>query len=250
MLSLIKSAVKKTPLAIPYIWAKGMLTKPTPQNGETEIIEALLARFDVPKCFVEFGFGGWEFNCASLAYKWEGLLLDGDRYNVTIARTILPTRVRAEQLWITRETLSVIKAYARDREIGILSIDVDGNDYWFLEELIGLRPAIIISEYNATMGHRSITIPYNPTHHYRDYPTIHYWGASLAALTSLAERNGYSLVAVLPVGINAFFVRNDLLGPDDKVLSAHEGYRDQYYGEGNGADVRWLQIKGMPFVTV
>jgi hypothetical protein len=247
----LKELVKKTALAKPYIKAKSLFARPATQNDEALILRNLLSRFDVPKTFVEFGFGGWEFNCAPLIGEWEGLLLDGDRYNVTIANTILPKRIIARQQWITLDTLDTIREYAAERPIGILSIDVDGNDYWFLEALIDLRPAVIINEYNSAFGLRPVTVPYDPQF---DRRTKHdswlYFGASLAALAHLAEKNGYSLIDVGSGGINAFFVRSDLLTADDRPLRAEHAYREKYCGPGSRPSQQWERIKHLPFVDV
>ena len=60
-----------------------------------------------------------------------------------------------EQRFLTRDNLDFIReAFPA---LGILSIDVDGNDYWFLEALIGIQPAIICVEYNASFGLEPVT---------------------------------------------------------------------------------------------
>ncbi len=250
MFSHLKNWVRPTPFAIPFIYLKGKLTKPTTQNDEALILATLLSRFDVPKCFIEFGFGGWEFNCAPLAFEWDGLLVDGDNYNVRIARTILPRRVVAKQLWITLETLSEIRAYAEGRDIGILSIDVDGNDYWFWESLIDLKPAMLIAEYNSTFGTRPVTVPYDPNFDYRSHEGWTYYGASLTALAKLFASHDYSLIDVFTSGVNSFFVRNDLLGPEDRPLDPVKAYREQPHVDGSRPDQRWEKIKDKEFVTV
>lgn len=250
MLSLLKSIVKKTPFARPFIFLKGKVTRPHSQNDEARIISRLVDRFNVPHCFVEFGFGGWEFNCAELAYDWDGLLLDGDAYNVTIARTLFPRRVKAERVCITLETLETINRFATDREIGILSVDVDGNDYWFVEKLLPIRPAILVVEYNSSLGLRPLSIPYDPAFYYRNYDTIFYYGASLVAFDHLAKAHGYSLIEVQKAGINAFFVRDDLLGPNDRPLDPTNAYRAQAYPDGSSPEDRWEQIEHMPFIDV
>jgi hypothetical protein len=242
MLNNLKNAVKATPLAIPYIWAKGLFRRPWTQNDEAELIANLIDRPGVTKRFVEFGFGGWEFNTAILAQEWEGLLLDGDRYNAVIANVILPKRVTAKQLWITRATLATVREYVAGRELGILSVDVDGNDYWFLKDLIDLKPAIIISEYNSVFGKRSITVPYDDAFDRRKFGDGWYYGASLSALTGLARANGYSLVAQTS-GVNAFFIRNDLLRPGERVLDPAHAYQARH------AD-KWKEIEHLPFVEV
>src|SRR5258708_27545116 len=103
----VKACVKATPLAVPYIWCKNVFAKDMDsQSNEARIIDRLIAEFDVPKSFIEFGFSGWEFNCIKLAGSgdWEGLLVDGDSYNVRVANQIFSRRVTARQLWVTLET--------------------------------------------------------------------------------------------------------------------------------------------------
>lgn len=250
MLDRLKDVVKGTPLAIPYIWLKSKVTKPKTQNEEALIIRTLLTRFDVPKRFIEFGFGGWEFNCAPLAYEWDGLLLDGDKYNVTIANTILPSRVEAKQLWITLESLIEVKKWAEDKDIGILSIDVDGNDYWFWQDLLYLRPAMLIAEYNSTFGLRPITIPYDPAFNYKEHEGWTYSGASLTALSKLFASHDYSLIEITNSGVNAFYVRNDLLGKHDRPLDPRAVYRELLHNDRSRPDERWDKIKHKEFVTV
>ena len=250
MLNRVKAFVKGTPLAVPFIWTKARFAKPATQNDEALILKALLSRFVIPKCFIEFGFGGWEFNCAPLAFEWDGLLLDGDKYNIAIAKTILPRRVEARQLWITRETLSEVKNWAEGKDIGILSIDVDGNDYWFWQELLFLKPSMLIAEYNSTLGLRLITIPYDPSFNYKEHKGWTYYGASLTALSKLFALHDYSLIEVSTSGVNAFFIRNDLLGKHDRPLDPTMAYRELLHDDGSRADERWDKIKHRDFVTV
>ena len=247
MLDGLKSLIRPTPLAWPYIYLKGKRVRPWSQNDESQMLASLLHRFMIPRRFIEFGFGGWEFNCASLADDWDGLLIDADAYNVTIAKIVLPRRVKARRMWLTLDNLGTIRDFAGDN-LGILSIDIDGNDFWFLKELIKIRPALIISEYNSIFGLRSITVPYDPKFDRQNFPYAAYFGASLAALTSLAEKSGYGLMAANDV--NAFFVREDLLGPSDKPLPPEAAYREHIYKEGPSAPEMWEMIKHLPFVDI
>src|SRR4030095_2190297 len=129
-------------------------------------------------------------------------------------------------------------------------IDVDGNDYWFLRDLISLRPAVIIAEYNSNLLRLPITIPYDADFYYRTGPDPFYHGASLAALGHLTQEHGYALIAVGSGGINAFFVREDLLGPHDIRLNHDQAYREQWYADGLRAHDRWERMKDRPFVDV
>lgn len=143
----------------------------------------------------------------SFPKHWSGLLIDGDPYNIKIGKYILSKNIKICQKWLAVDNLDFIREYAKDKNIGILSIDVDGNDYWFLEALIDLRPAILIMEYNSTFLLRPITIPYNPQFDStKNNESITYFGASLSAIEHLAIKNKYSLIKIGNTGINAFFI--------------------------------------------
>jgi hypothetical protein len=248
MLATLKQKIKATPLAVPYIAAVNAFGKRrTSQSDEAAVLGRIIAAVGgVPKVFVEFGFSGWEFNCIDLARDptWQGLLLDGDAYNATIARTIFHRGIQARQLWITLETLQQVVDYAASREVGVLSVDVDGNDFWFLRRLIGIRPAIISAEVNVPLGLRPITVPYDPEFdRTKKHPSWGYYGASITAMHHLCRQHGYSLVAVSSNGVNTFFVREDLRPAALPALSPEKAWRP------NADTARhWEQIQHMPFV--
>jgi hypothetical protein len=253
----LKQRIKATPLAIPYIAAKHVLGgRTSSQSDESQVLARIIAAVGcVPNVFIEFGFSGWEFNCIELARErsWQGLLVDGDGYNAAIARTIFHRGIQAKKLWITLETLQQIIDYARGREVGVLSIDVDGNDFWFLQRLIGLRPAIISLEVNTFFGLRPITVPYDPEFdRMKKHPSGGYFGASLAAMHHMCEQYGYSLVAMSSNAVNAFFVRNDRLMPALMPLDPKDAYREQVMPDGTVVSVPpvWEQLKDMPYVDV
>lgn len=247
----IKHLIKGTPLMDAYIVFKKLFRKPRAQNDEAEILARLLARFDVPRTFIEFGFSGWEFNCASLIDEWEGLLVDADPYNVRIAKLVCPDRVVSRCMWLTLEDMAFIVDHAASKDLGILSVDVDGNDYWFLERAIKAKPAIIIAEYNSSFGLRPVTVPYEPGF---DRTTKHesgtYFGASLSAISQLANSNGYALIEVGNGGVNAFFVRRDLMSVDDHELRPEHAFREKYFPDGSRPSQQFEKIKDLPYVDV
>lgn len=247
----IKDLLRKTPLINLFIWTKSRFVLPKAQNDEVQIINTLISRFNVPNSFIEFGFGGWEFNCAGLIDKWEGLLVDGDKYNAQIAKIICPKRITATHAWLTLDTLGFIIEYGKSRDLGILSIDVDGNDYWFLEKLIHLNPAIIIVEYNSSFGLQSVTVPYDEQfQRFQKHASGLYFGASLQALTILANKNGYALIEVSNSGVNAFFVRKDLMAMNDIELKPEYCFREKRFANGSRPSTQWEQIKNMEFINV
>lgn len=252
MINTLKSYLKSTPLITPYILLKGKLFKNyKSQSDEAEILDRLINRFDVPKVFVEFGFSGFEFNCIKLINEWEGLLVDGTSYNVKIAKLLFPKKIQAKCMWITLESLEFIQNYAESRDLGILSIDVDGNDYWFLEQLIVANPAIIVAEYNSSFGLQSITVPYDPSFdRTKKHPSWTYYGASLSAIHHLCNQHGYSLIEISNSGVNAFFVRTDLLTKDDLELKPKFVFREKFFPDGSRPSQQWEKIKHLPYVDV
>jgi hypothetical protein len=201
------------------------------QNGEDGIIQEILRRIGVTnRYFVEFGCEtGVETCCRYLleTCEWRGLWIEGNEASAQLARSRFASLlVQILNRFLTKENILPIFAEAGvPEEFDLLVIDIDGNDYW-LWQTISTRysPRIVVIEYNPafTPGEHWV-MPYNPTHRWqRDW----YSGASLKALARLAaqlaarlaRKRGYELVACDSNGVNAFFVRRDLLS--DKFSDA------------------------------
>jgi len=188
------------------------------QNGEDGIIEEIFKRVGTTnKFFVEFGVGnGLENNTAYLLTKdWQGCWIEGsvdyvnnikNTFNFLIAEkklTIANTIITAENIESIFQELKV------PVEFDLLSIDIDGNDYWVWEAIKQYRPRVVVAEYNAFFGsEQKWVMKYNPNHRWQNDS---YFGASLKSLELLGARKGYKLVGCNFVGVNAFFVREDLL---------------------------------------
>ena len=234
----VKEFIKGTFLAKYYIKFKSIYNSPSAQNDERDVIDFLINKYDISNTFVEFGFSGWEFNCANLVGSWDGMLLDGDTYNVLIGNTILPKNITVRKVWLTLENLSIIEGYCLNKNLGILSIDVDGNDFWFLKRLIKLKPQMLILEYNSTFGLRNITVPYDPNFdRTKKHFSNAYYGASLSSLEMLTRLNGYTLVHVGDSGINAFFIRNN-------------SFNEKRFPDGSYAHEFWHDISDLEYVKV
>jgi hypothetical protein len=218
------------------------------QSDEATAIVRLADRLDAPKTFIEFGFHPIEFNCALLVRdpEWSGLLIDGNPLWVSDAKALLPKRIDAIACFLTRDNLGFIKA--RFQRLGVLSIDVDGNDYWFLEQLIDLEPAVICIEYNASFGLAPITVPYDERFdRHEKHPSGWYHGASLTALAKLCATRGYGLAAVSEAGLNAFFTRR---GPHLDPEAAWKPSRLRFEYSGVDQAGQWQAIRHLPFVEV
>ncbi|WP_187435707.1 hypothetical protein [Bradyrhizobium hipponense] len=217
------------------------------EADEVDILADLAATTAAPKTFVEFGFHPVKFNCAAFANEpeWRGLLIDGSAEQVEDAKVLLPTWIDIRNSFLSLDNLDFIRT--KFERLGILSIDVDGNDYWFLEKLIGIGPSIISIEYNASFESASVTVPYDPTFvRHQKHPTGWYHGASLAALAKLCREHGYGLAAVSTYGANAFFTKSGNLDP----AAAWKPNLERNAWSGTTSTQQWEAIKEMPLVAV
>jgi len=248
----IKTLIKNSFLEYWLYLMKSIVVRPKSQSNETEIIRGLLTKFGprIKKTFVEFGFSSWEYNCAALPKDWSGLLIDGDYQNVKIGKVISTNRIEIVHAWLTLNNIKeMISEWLGSRELGILSIDIDGNDYWFVERLITIRPSVFIVEYNSTLGFRDITIPYDENFdRTKAHPSWTYFGASLLAMQRLLTNAGYDLVDISDSGVNAFFVRSDLNQGLCDVLDPKVSFKPKAFFDGSTPDEQWKQIEHMPYV--
>lgn len=209
------------------------------QNGEDGILLYIFSQIGTfNRCFVEFGMGnGRECNTANLSlnFGWHGLLMDCKESNVAYAKRYYENRLgnRASdvtifiQCWITAENInSTLLDNGMQGEIDLLSIDIDGNDYWVWKAINVIAPRIVVIEYNASMGHeKSLAVKYDENFvRHEKHPSGWYHGASLAALTKLANTKGYVLVGCDCSGINAFFVCKDIAPKNLAEVSVQEAY--------------------------
>jgi hypothetical protein len=188
------------------------------QNGEDGVIAELVRRAGAPgRFFVEFGIGpGLEGNCVALAQLlgWSGLFIEpsDDAYGGLARRFAGHPGVRTEHAGVTPDNVEELFARAGvPAEPDVLSIDVDGNDYWIWAALESFRPRIVVIEYNGALDHaRRLVQPLDPD---SAYDGTDFYGASLGALRALGESKGYRLAHTDLAGVNAFFVRSDLNVP-------------------------------------
>jgi hypothetical protein len=239
------------------------------QWGEDGIIQRLTSVVPIAqRAFIEFGVEDFsESNCRFLMMKdgWRGLVIDGASASIKRlkkASWFWRHDLKALHARITRENIEELLAQGGfDADLGLLSIDLDGVDYFVLEAIERLRPRILVCEYNALFGsERNITVPYDAAF---DRTAAHhsnlYWGASLGAMTAMAARKGCALVGTNSAGNNAFYVRRDLLNGRLRELSVDQaftpaGFRESRDAEGRlthlGADEGLALIKGLPVLDI
>lgn len=203
------------------------------QFGDDGIIQYLVDTLKIEnKRFIEFGVENYnESNTRFLLENnnWQGLVIDGSEKNVQyIKNTTNYWRhdLSAVCEFVTAENInSIIQEAGFSGDIGLLHIDIDGNDYWLWKAITVVRPMVVIVEYNSLFGaQRSITVPYEPdfVRHNKHYSGL-YAGASLKALCQLADEKGYRFVGCNSAGNNAYFVLAEQAAVL-KTLTCEQGY--------------------------
>jgi hypothetical protein len=203
------------------------------QWGEDGIIQYLIANLpdDEINTFVEFGVEDYsESNTRFLLINnnWRGLVIDGSTNNIeTIKRRNYAWRhdLTAVSAFITKGNINkLIKDAGFSDEIGLLSIDIDGNDYWVWDSIDVISPRIVIVEYNGIFGATvAVSTPYDDSfvRNIKHYSNL-YYGCSLQALIDLGKKKGYTFVGSNSAGSNAFFIRNDMMTNFKEVTSKQE----------------------------
>lgn len=184
------------------------------QNGEDGVIAEILRRIGTSAAyFVEFGAGGGvEANCVLLAdvFAWSGLFMDGSpRLAGQLQRKYLAhDRITTRQAIVRPENVEALFAQAGvPLEPDVLSIDIDGGDYYIWGAIEAYCPRLVVIEYNSSLGpQRRLVQPRDA----EPWDRTAFFGASIAALQALGERKGYQLVHTDLTGNNAFFVRREL----------------------------------------
>ena len=194
------------------------------QNGEDGLLHYIFTMIGTEsKKVVEICCGnGQECNATNLIlnHGWHGLLIDGSSKNIEHARKFFAGRAEAKlwppqlvQSWITAENVNeLISSHNFRGEIDLLSLDIDGNDYWIFEAIKCVSPRVVMAEYQNSMGPtHAKTQKYDPKFVQKRRPDgLDLVGTSLPALAHLAKQNNYRLVARQDKCVNAVFMRNDV----------------------------------------
>ena len=223
------------------------------QFGEDGIIQYLIHHVPIKNdTFIEFGVEDYdEANTRFLLVNnnWRGLILDQNPA-LTAKLCSDPMYWRHELIavssFITPENIDrLIEGAGFSGDVGLLSIDVDGNDYWVWRAISVVSPRIVVCEFNSLFGWRyPVSVSYDKDF---DKTRAHYsnlfFGASLPALCHLAKEKGYEFVGSNSTGGNAFFVRRDL-ARDLPRPTVEEGYVRSRFRSSAGPDGRLTFLTG------
>ena len=211
------------------------------QTDEDGIIQEIFTRIGATnKVFVEFGIGnGLENNTLALLFDgWRGLWIDASSRSTNKIKKHFSEIIESEQLkvvnsFITKENINRLISKNIDAdEVDLLSVDIDGNDYHIIDSIACITPRVIVVEYNAKFT--------PPTLYCMDYDETHTWkkddcfGASLKFFEVNLAKKGYCLVGCNVSGVNAFFVREDLVSDQFSTPFTAEAHYEpaRYYLSG------------------
>lgn len=207
------------------------------QNDEDGILQEIFRRIGAKsRRFVEIGVEhGVENNTLALLYSgWRGLWIEAYEPHLAAIRARFPRWLGDGTLALKGEIATaenvnrILTAAGMRGEIDLLSIDIDGNDYYLLEALTAAQPCVVVVEYNARFAPPiRWRIAYDAEFRWSGSD---YFGASLETLNDLMSKRGYALVGCNIIGINAFFVRRDLAqGKFQEPFSAANHYHPARY---------------------
>ena len=211
------------------------------QWGDDGLIHFLTKNLNLKNnFFVEFGVEDYtECNTRLLveSENWEGLILDGSEKNINALKSrkiYWQHTIHAQKAFVTKENIeNILTENNVPKDLALLHIDIDGNDYWVWDAIENFTPSIVIVEYNSLFGsERTISVPYNKdfirtnAHH-----SNLFYGASLSAFNQIAIRRNYAFVGCNNAGNNAYFVKKDLLNEKVKEVSIQQGFRRSKFRE-------------------
>lgn len=193
------------------------------QNGEDGILLYIFSLIGTTnRRAVEICAGdGIECNAANLIvnHGWRGLLFDGDAEQLGRGQAFYASRPTTcvsppilAHAWITADNInSLVEGHGVSGGVDLLSLDLDGNDYWIWKALDCITPRVVVLEFNAACGpHDSLSMSYDPQYRLDLSAQPYRCGASLPAFVKLGRTKGYRLVGIQSLGFNAFFVQDGL----------------------------------------
>lgn len=191
-------------------------------------------------------------------HGWEGLLFDGDEGSVRQGAAFYASHPRTwlhppkfVHAWITKDNINSLVAdngFAGD--IDLLSLDIDGNDYWIWQALHVVSPRVFICETQDAVPHdRAVTQPYSEKYCLdAEKQASGFFSVSLAAMRKLCAEKGYRLIGTHRYGFNAIFMRNDV-GMEYFPEISVENALDNPYSRRSAAE-KWPAAQHLPWVEV
>ena len=229
------------------------------EDGHLLFIFALIGTTN-KKCVDICAGNGVECNTANLIihHRWVGLLIDGDHNNVKDAKLYYSKNLNThiwppiiKKKWITRDNINQFLSDANfTGSVDLLSLDIDGIDYWVWEAISSIDPRVVVLEFNHLLGpDKSVSVPYQADFQagLSEYGSD-YAGASLQAFIKLGRKKGYRLVGTNSFATNAYFINDSIECswlPEINAQDCFSHPRAQF-----GVTKRYQAIKDKEWVSV
>lgn len=210
------------------------------QFGDDGIIQYLINNLPIQeKTFIEFGVENYkESNTRFLLINdyWSGYIIDGSKINIESIKGeqyYSFYNLKVEAAFINKSNINELLGKSNfKQDIGILSIDIDGNDFWIWEQIQHYRPSILICEYNSLFGFKPFTIPYQEDFVRGVNSPFNFYGTSLKSVYNLSKERGYTFIGCNSAGNNAYFINNQFVqNLSLPIPSLEEGFQFASFSE-------------------
>ena len=208
------------------------------QWGEDGIIDWLVNKFpEIPKSFLEIGTENYkESNTRFLLVNknWDGFIIEADKNSVKdikSQRVYWRHNLTIENQFVDQNNINtIIKRINIPKKLGLLSLDIDGIDYWVLKKLSVLEPSIVICEYNSLFGQKkAITVPYKDNYiRSNEHFSNLFYGASIRAFIDLLKKRNYFFIGTNSAGNNAFFVKQNIWKKINKLITDKKIFESKF----------------------
>lgn len=204
-------------------------------NGVDGIMAEIFRRINTTnRYFIEFGAHSIRNNTSYLLLNnWTGLWLEGSpdavkKLNKNLQFLVKENKLKIQSAFITAENIEELFALHKvPASFDLLSIDIDGNDYWVWKAINKYKPRVVVIEYNALFPpDQKWVMEYHPNHR---WDGSSYFGASLKSLELLGKSKGYLLVGCDFTGTNAFFVQQKYASHFEGPFTSEYLYEEPRY---------------------
>jgi hypothetical protein len=194
-----------------------------------------------------------------ISHQFDGLLFDGNERLVNAGQKFFACHKDTfqdppsfQKAWITTKNINDLLIHnGFTGDIDLLSLDMDGVDYWIWKALEVVRPRVCLFETNNHIpSELSLTVPYSDAFDsswQKPPPQQYFRGVSLKAMSELSKRKGYRLIGAHRHGFNVFFLRDDVgvdVFPAVTVEQAHDNPLTRK------SRLAWPSVKDFHWVSV
>jgi SAM-dependent methyltransferase len=220
--SIIELALQKFQFSL-----RGRFSHANEQQLLSKYVDDLLPK-DHPRTVVDIGAGNgvrWSNSYALLLAGWRVLGIEADEQKFSLLQRVYRNSPKAQAVHCSAEPeniVSLFRSLGIERNFSVLSLDIDGNDYWVLDAILSsFRPSLIVTEINEKIPPPiRYVVKYDPDFTLRH----HFYGYSIASLADLCARHGYGILEL--EYNNAFLAPVELAS--SRFVDVETAYRHGY----------------------